>query len=55
MNRDALTEELASVAASLRAHLEWQEETGAFGIPRGAFPVAPSAAHSAPLAALKST
>jgi uracil-DNA glycosylase len=43
MNRDALTEELASVAASLRAHLEWQEETGAFGIPRGAFPVATTA------------
>jgi DNA polymerase len=27
--------ELASVAASLRAYLEWQEDTGAMGIPRG--------------------
>ena len=30
-----LAQELASIAASLRAHLEWQEETGAFGIPDG--------------------
>lgn len=28
-------EELARVAASLRAYLEWQEDTGARGIPRG--------------------
>ena len=27
-------EELASVAASLRAYLEWQQDTGAMGIPR---------------------
>ena len=27
-------DELASVAASLRAYLEWQQETGAMGIPR---------------------
>lgn len=27
-------EELASVAASLRAYLEWQQDTGAIGIPR---------------------
>lgn len=38
MSREELSQELASVAASLRAHLEWQEETGAFGIPRGNFP-----------------
>ena len=38
MNRDEISAELASVAASLRAHLEWQEETGAFGIPRGQLP-----------------
>jgi DNA polymerase len=35
MSREELVQELASVAASLRAHLEWQEDTGAFGIPRG--------------------
>ncbi|MEO7112504.1 MAG: uracil-DNA glycosylase [Polyangiaceae bacterium] len=35
MSRKEIAGELASVAASLRAHLEWQEETGAFGIPRG--------------------
>lgn len=29
-----LREELATVAASLRAYLEWQQETGAMGIPR---------------------
>lgn len=29
-----MREELASVAASLRAYLEWQKETGAMGIPR---------------------
>jgi len=43
MTREELTSELATVAASLRAHLEWQEETGAFGIPRGPSP-APRAA-----------
>jgi uracil-DNA glycosylase family 4 len=32
-NADA-REELASVAASLRAYLEWQQDTGAMGIPR---------------------
>ena len=36
MDRSELAQELALVAASLRAHLEWQEETGATGIPRGA-------------------
>ena len=35
MDRSELAQELALVAASLRAHLEWQEETGATGIPRG--------------------
>ncbi|MGH7280452.1 MAG: hypothetical protein ACRELY_02930, partial [Polyangiaceae bacterium] len=35
MDRTELAQELALVAASLRAHLEWQEETGATGIPRG--------------------
>jgi DNA polymerase len=29
-----MREELASVAASLRAYLEWQQDTGAMGIPR---------------------
>lgn len=29
-----LREELANVAASLRAYLEWQQDTGAMGIPR---------------------
>ncbi|MDB4934639.1 MAG: Uracil-DNA glycosylase, family 4, partial [Labilithrix sp.] len=29
-----LRDELASVAASLRAYLEWQQDTGAMGIPR---------------------
>ena len=29
-------QELASIAASLRAYLEWQEDTGALGIPRRA-------------------
>ncbi|AKV03819.1 Uracil-DNA glycosylase, family 4 [Labilithrix luteola] len=40
--REGLREELASVAASLRAYLEWQQDTGATGIPRrprGAAPV----------------
>ncbi|MDB4946467.1 MAG: Uracil-DNA glycosylase, family 4 [Labilithrix sp.] len=32
--RAELRDELASVAASLRAYLEWQQDTGAVGIPR---------------------
>lgn len=35
MSDDANRQELARVAASLRAYLEWQEDTGARGIPRG--------------------
>ena len=31
---DEIRAELAAVAASLRAYLEWQEGTGAHGIPR---------------------
>lgn len=34
MSNDDLREELANVAASLRAYLEWQQATGAGGIPR---------------------
>jgi uracil-DNA glycosylase family 4 len=40
-------EELASVAASLRAYLEWQQDTGAMGIPRKAR-AAPTAQAQAP-------
>jgi uracil-DNA glycosylase family 4 len=50
MNRDEISAELASVAASLRAHLEWQEETGAFGIPRGALPTPKTDPRPAPAA-----
>ncbi|MCL2777422.1 MAG: uracil-DNA glycosylase [Polyangiaceae bacterium] len=32
--REEAREELAAIAASLRSHLEWQESTGATGIPR---------------------
>ncbi|MEO6576010.1 MAG: uracil-DNA glycosylase [Polyangiaceae bacterium] len=35
-------QELARVAASLRAYLEWQEDTGARGIPRGRGRIAPA-------------
>lgn len=41
MSNDDLREELANVAASLRAYLEWQQATGAAGIPRRG-PGAPS-------------
>jgi DNA polymerase len=52
MSTDELKAEIASVAASLRAHLEWQEETGAFGVPRGPSPfTTSSAATAAPLPA----
>jgi DNA polymerase len=40
--------ELASVAASLRAYLEWQEDTGAMGIPRRAKGAADPARAEAP-------
>jgi len=40
-------DELAAVAASLRAYLEWQEDTGAVGIPRGARRVRPQPAEAA--------
>jgi DNA polymerase len=43
--------ELASVAASLRAYLEWQEDTGATGIPRAPRKQAPAAAPAPPEAA----
>jgi hypothetical protein len=39
--------ELASVAASLRAYLEVQVETGAWGLPRGATPTASPARRAA--------
>ena len=35
MSEDANRQELARIAASVRAYLEWQEDTGARGIPRG--------------------
>jgi uracil-DNA glycosylase family 4 len=44
MSEDANRQELARVAASLRAYLEWQEDTGARGIPRGRMRVAGAAA-----------
>jgi DNA polymerase len=34
IDRDAARAELASIAASLRAYLEWQVDSGSFGIPR---------------------
>ena len=40
-------EELASVAASLRAYLEWQQDTGAMGIPRKPRSAAAAAATTA--------
>jgi uracil-DNA glycosylase family 4 len=46
MSEDANRQELARVAASLRAYLEWQEDTGARGIPRGRGPVAAAATPS---------
>ena len=46
MSEDANRQELARVAASLRAYLEWQEDTGARGIPRGRGLVAASATPS---------
>jgi uracil-DNA glycosylase family 4 len=45
-----LRDELASVAASLRAYLEWQQDTGAMGIPRKPRS-APSTAVAPPAAA----
>jgi DNA polymerase len=39
MTNDDPRSELAQVAASLRAYLEWQADTGAVGIPRGKRPV----------------
>jgi DNA polymerase len=51
MGNEELRSELASVAASLRAYLEWQADTGATGIPRGKRPVAgPSPNTSTPTA-----
>ena len=47
-DKDELRGELARVAASLRAYLEWQEDTGAVGIPRGARPASTAAANHAP-------
>ena len=46
--RGEIQEELARVAASLRAYLEWQEATGARGIPRGRGPTTPPALPEAP-------
>jgi uracil-DNA glycosylase family 4 len=37
-NDPSLREELASVAASLRAYLEWQQDTGSSGIPKRSKP-----------------
>jgi DNA polymerase len=42
---------LGGVAASLRAYLEWQQETGATGIPRRPKGVAPTAAAAPPVSA----
>jgi uracil-DNA glycosylase family 4 len=44
--------ELASLAASLRAYLEWQKDTGATGIPRAPRRAAPSVAAAAPAPAV---
>ncbi len=47
---DGARAELASVAASLRAYLEWQEATGATGLPRQArSPASPSVTPTEPL------
>src|SRR5579862_6047005 len=35
MKNDDVRADLASLAASLRAYIEWQEDTGATGFPRG--------------------
>ena len=42
-------EELADVAASLRAYLEWQQDTGASGIPLGVLRL-PAQSHTGPAA-----
>jgi uracil-DNA glycosylase len=46
-DRNDARSELSSIAASLRAYLEWQEDTGARGIPRGASPMRARATRSA--------
>src|SRR5688572_14285181 len=43
-----LRRELGEIAASLRAYLEVQQDTGAWGIPRGSKKAAPAAAPEAP-------
>lgn len=56
MANDDLRDELASVAASLRAYLEWQQATGAVGIPRrgpGAPTFAPADPPTAPPVAFR--
>ncbi|WP_394826857.1 uracil-DNA glycosylase [Pendulispora albinea] len=47
MTPDDPRAELAQIAASLRAYLEWQQESGASGIPRGARVPAPAASEAA--------
>jgi uracil-DNA glycosylase family 4 len=50
MPNETVRRGLSEVAASLRAYLEWQAETGAWGIPRGSVPpVAGSAEGSSPV------
>ena len=53
-DKEELRAELARVAASLRAYLEWQEGTGASGIPRGRRPTA-GATTAAPAASATNT
>jgi DNA polymerase len=66
MTNDDPRSELAQVAASLRAYLEWQADTGAVGIPRGKRPVksvpppqaaapSPIVSHASPAAAPRET
>ena len=48
MSNDDVRVELATVAASLRAYLEWQQDTGAMGIPRRPRTEAPGSRLQAP-------
>ncbi len=48
MKNDDVRADLASLAASLRAYVEWQEDTGATGFPRATRPRAPAAGDTAP-------
>lgn len=55
MSEDDNRQELARIAASLRAYLEWQEDTGARGIPRGRGRIAATTTPSAPTPIAAST